>query len=56
MSSDMKHPIFPSQDELRRHMFEKHPKPGDETVVFPSQAMDPEHLLDTGRKEALNVP
>ena len=31
-------------------MFDKHPKPGDETVVFPSQAMDPEHLLDTGRK------
>ena len=26
-------------------MFEKHPKPGDETVVFPSQAMDPQQLL-----------
>ena len=29
-------------------MFEEHPKPGDETVVFPSQEMDPKQLLATG--------
>ena len=36
------------QDELRLHMFEEHPKPGDKTVVFPSQEMDPKQLLATG--------
>ena len=49
--SKSKTSISPTQDELRLHMFDKHPKPGDDTVVFPSQAMDPEQLLASSGME-----
>ena len=37
-------------------MHHEHPKPGDETVVFPSQAMDPSQLLASGTKKLKMFP